>query len=73
MRAEGTACPIADRVSRLGGDGAQPSHIERDLHRWLSGLFGASLEPSFIELTLDNPQTRGTQTAMFPVLAMHEA
>ena len=73
MRSDGLQCEVADRVARLGGDGMQPSHIERDLHRWLSGLFGVTLEPSYLTLTLDNPQAEGLQTVEFPVLAMHEA
>ena len=40
-------------VASLGSFGAHASNAERDLHRWLRGLYGVTLEPYFIELMLE--------------------
>ena len=37
----------------LGSFGAHASNAERDLHRWLRGVYGVSLEPYFIEIMLE--------------------
>lgn len=66
----------------LGSFGAHGSNAERDLHRWLRGLYGMTLEPYFIDVTLesddgdidepeDNP-LKGTVSTRIPVLLPHE-
>ncbi|CAE7832343.1 unnamed protein product [Symbiodinium sp. CCMP2592] len=69
----------------LGSFGAHESNAERDLHRWLRGLYGVTLEPYFIDVMLekddadiddigeqeDNP-LKGTASTRIPVLLPHE-
>ena len=63
----------------LGSFGAHGSNAERDLHRWLRGLYGVTLEPYFINVMLesddgvvdDNP-LKGTVSTRIPVLLPHE-
>ena len=66
----------------LGSFGAHGSNAERDLHRWLRGLYGVTLEPYYIDVMLerdegdideeeDNP-LKGTVSTRIPVLLPHE-
>ena len=62
----------------LGSFGTHASNAERDLHRWLRGVYGVSLEPYFIEIMLETqdvdeeagkPLTAPTRV---PVILPHE-
>ena len=53
MVRDGIPQEAVSAFASLGSFGAHPSNAERDLHRWLRGIYGMSLEPYFIELILE--------------------
>ena len=64
----------------LGSFGAHASNAERDLHTWLRGIYGMTLEPYFIAVMLQRDDIGGeedtplkeTVSTKIPVLLPHE-
>ena len=64
----------------LGSFGAHASNAERDLHTWLRGIYGVTLEPYFISLMLERDDIvqendkplKATVSTRIPVLLPHE-
>ena len=78
MVRDGIPQEAVSAFASLGSFGAHPSNAERDLHRWLQGIYGVSLEPYFIDLMLeteDVDEEAGkplTASRRIPVLLPHE-
>ena len=48
-------------LASAGHFGQHAQNIERDVHTWLRNLFNTELEPYFITLDLDAPDSLGTE------------
>ena len=72
QRDMGAMCPTDVRsFSSLGAAGARASHIERDLHRWLTGTFRVPIELSSVPLTVKDTMTHEERTVDYPVIWPH--
>ena len=57
-----STCMVSDGIpnqavkafSTLGTDSKFPANAERDLHRWVKGLFGFKLRPYTVKLSLQD-------------------
>ena len=68
----GPMCPPdVQTMSSMGGFGAKPQHVERDLHRWLEARLGFDIEISYIPLTIKDPKTRRPIVVEYPVIWPH--
>ena len=51
-----TPCAAIRAFASLGADTKCPQNVERDLHRWLRGLYNFRLQPYKIHLNLQAPR-----------------
>ena len=82
----GTACDLArassdtgrteDALKGFGGSGLQPSHQERDLHRWSRAVHPVKVDPYMLRLEIKRPHPgpAGEHTAQLqlPCIMPHE-
>ena len=52
MQKDKFSAPAIDAIASLGANGKWDSNSERDLHRWLRGMYNVCLEPYTITLKL---------------------
>lgn len=82
MVRDGIPSEAVTAFASLGSFGAHSSNAERDLHRWLGGVYGVTLEPYFINVMLERSDCdidemeedplKGTVSTRVPVLLPHE-
>ena len=58
--------------SSLGANGRHSQNVERDLHRWLGGLYGVSILPHMLKLHLCVPGHDDPQPVDLPIFAPHD-
>lgn len=56
MLEDGMTTPAMDAFASLGTNNRFPSNGERDLKRWVTTLFGFTLEPYTVEMALQVPE-----------------
>ena len=58
-----------EALASLGCKGRHPQNVERDLHRWTSGLHGCALQVKYVQLDLLVPGEDEPQPVQWPIIS----